>query len=291
MILIAGAGLAGLSTAFHLKDREYRIIERDARPGGLCKTETVNGLKFDYGGHLLHLRGEQTRVLVNDLIGDKIKNYKRKSAIFSNNMFTPYPFQANTYGLPAEVIGECLTGFVEALLKSGNKKQEGLNFYDFILHSFGEGFAKHFFFPFNEKFFKTDLRNITDEWVSWSIPRPDYKEVINGALGVLDSDFGYNIEFLYPDDGIEELPKALAERLSYPVETDTSIIEVIPSEKKAILSSGEEVKYEKLVSTMPLDYLTGMLSGAPEEITEASKNLNIMSVVCLNPWGLRPADI
>ena len=38
MILIVGAGLAGLSTAYHLRGLPYRIVEREREGGVLCRS-------------------------------------------------------------------------------------------------------------------------------------------------------------------------------------------------------------------------------------------------------------
>lgn len=56
--LILGAGLTGLSTAYHLEQKghsHYLLAERKAQVGGLCASRTVQGFTFDYSGHLLHL--------------------------------------------------------------------------------------------------------------------------------------------------------------------------------------------------------------------------------------------
>ena len=38
MILILGGGLAGMSTAMHLGEREHLVLEASSTPGGLCRT-------------------------------------------------------------------------------------------------------------------------------------------------------------------------------------------------------------------------------------------------------------
>ena len=50
-IAILGAGLAGLSTAYHLK-RDYQIYERSENTGGLCGSKNIDGFTFDHGPHL-----------------------------------------------------------------------------------------------------------------------------------------------------------------------------------------------------------------------------------------------
>jgi len=281
MILIAGAGLTGLSAAFHLGGRDWRLLERESRPGGQCRTERIGGYLFDYGGHLLHLRGDYVRSLALELLGPRLQLHKRRSAILSHGILTPYPFQVNTHGLPPETVADCLAGFLEAKLAAQGRPEPD-NFEDWIRYQFGEGFARNFFLPFNRKFFKTDLKTMTTEWAQWSIPRPSVREVVEGALGISQKEFGYNPEFYYPEGGIEELPKALARSLARPVETGTALTGLVPDERRALLSTGEEVRYRRLIATIPLPELLLLCAGAPAELKAAAERLGCLSVRCRN---------
>ena len=120
--LIIGAGLAGLVPDIIWANKEHIIVERDERVGGLCKSFQVDGFTFDCTGHLIHFRTKEGRELITRLIGDKIQQHQRKAAIFLENRFTDYPFQANTYGLPPEIIKECLLGFVKTLSRQATEK-------------------------------------------------------------------------------------------------------------------------------------------------------------------------
>src|SRR5439155_1475177 len=103
MILVLGAGLAGLSAAYHLQDTDdVLVLEREDRPGGLCRSVVKDGFTFDLTGHLLHLRRSEIRALVSDLIPpDHFMSIDRRAFIHSHGVLTPYPFQVNTHGLPA----------------------------------------------------------------------------------------------------------------------------------------------------------------------------------------------
>ena len=61
MILIVGAGLAGLSTAYHLSGLPYRLYEREQEVGGLCRSYKKDGFTFDYTGHLLHFAKRRSK--------------------------------------------------------------------------------------------------------------------------------------------------------------------------------------------------------------------------------------
>ena len=38
--------------------------------------------------------------------------------------------------------------------------------------------------PFNEKLWQVPLDELTSDWVSWLVPKPDVKDVVSGALGI-----------------------------------------------------------------------------------------------------------
>ena len=55
--LILGAGLTGLSCAYHLK-KDYLLVEKESEPGGIVRTRIRHkGFLCDGTGHWLHLRG------------------------------------------------------------------------------------------------------------------------------------------------------------------------------------------------------------------------------------------
>ena len=104
--------------------------------------------------------------------------------IATGTVFTPYPFQVNTAGLPLDVRLECLLGFIETLRHPERRTSRvppaqslisGLpflkavpeaaadepSFLDWIHTQFGPGFARHFFEPYNRKLWQRDLSDST----------------------------------------------------------------------------------------------------------------------------------
>ena len=251
-IVIIGGGLAGLSAGHHLAEYDPVVFEKEGAIGGLCRSFTQDGFTFDCTGHLIHLKNAYTKELVARLLPDAFNSHERLAAIYSKSTTTPYPFQANTYGLPPEVIRDCVVGFVESMHhRNGGPK----NFHDWVLQTFGSGIAKHFMLPYNEKFWKQDLSTITSDWVSWSIPKPTLDEVVNGALGLTNKGMGYNPKFIYPKSGgIDCLPQALARSIKNVHAGET--VQSIDAKKKYVrLASGREEPYDFLVSTLPLPTL------------------------------------
>ncbi len=278
-VLIIGAGLAGLSAGYHLGQTDHIIVESDSVVGGLCKSFQIDGFHFDCTGHLIHFRTPEGRKIITGLLGDKIREHQRKAAIYLEGRFTDYPFQANTYGLPPEIVKECLLGFVNTL--SHKHKSRIKNFYDWIFDTFGEGIAKYFMVPYNEKLWQHDLRDIALDWVNWSIPKPSLEDVINGALGIKNRQFGYNPVFYYPaDGGIGLLPNSFPVRgkliLNQPVER------IHLKKQRVMLRDGTSIHYRYLLSTMPLHSLLMKLEDAPDSLTSSMSKLRYISVLNIN---------
>lgn len=281
-VVILGAGLTGLSTAFHLKDVSSLILERESEVGGLCRTHEEAGFTFDCTGHLLHLKTDEVRDLVKRLLPDTFTMHERRAQIFSKGVFTPYPFQANLHGLPLEVVKECILGFVQAQLereREGEGDPSRMSFRDWCVATFGEGIARHFMIPYNSKLWRIDLNQIECGWVSWSIPRPTLQEILNGAFGSTVRGLGYNPTFLYPRrGGICVLPEAIAARC--PEIRLGETVEAIDAVRRTVrLRSGAVIGYETLVSTIPLDRLLAIATGLPSDLPPAAQRLRAVRVV------------
>ncbi|MEW6542981.1 MAG: FAD-dependent oxidoreductase [Nitrospirota bacterium] len=287
MIVIVGAGLAGLSTAHHLNGVPCRLFEKEQEAGGLCRSYRVNGFTFDMTGHLLHFRQAEIKELVERLLEGRLVQHRRRSFIYSHRTYTEYPFQVNTYGLPPEVVRECLVGFIATLTRpAGKAAAELASFKDWILENLGEGFAKHFMVPFNEKLWQVSLDELTADWVSWLIPKPELKDVINGALGIKDKAFGYNPSFLYPDrGGIAVLPGAFLPSVG-PVAYGAELVEVDTGRRKATFRHGANgtsvVDYDRLVSTIPVPELVRRCTDLPRALREEAAGLRCVSVYSVN---------
>ncbi|MGH7231735.1 MAG: protoporphyrinogen/coproporphyrinogen oxidase [Nitrospiraceae bacterium] len=284
MILIVGAGLAGLSTAFHLNGLPYKIFEKEKETGGLCRSYHLDGFTFDFTGHLLHFRQAEIRALIESLLAGRLVQHSRRSSIYSYGTYTEYPFQVNTFGLPSEVIRECLLGFIATLTRPqpAPAQPEHRSFKDWILENLGEGMAKHFMVPFNEKLWQVPLDDLTSDWVSWLVPKPELKDVINGALGIKDKAFGYNPTFLYPDrGGIEALPKAFSSAVP-DIVCGCELVEVDTARRRACFQDGRMEEYETLVSTIPIPEFVRRCIDLPQALKDAAAALRCVSVYNIN---------
>jgi len=270
-VAILGAGLTGMSAAIELSRRgaPYRIFEKLAEPGGHAVTIEDNGFRFDRTGHLLHLKSDALRAEVLDWIGPDHLRIQRRSVIWSNGVYTRYPFQANTFGLPPQVAYDCVQGFLAAQL--AKDKPQPTNFEEFCLYHFGEGISRHFMIPYNSRLWGVHPREITSAWCERFVPLPRLEDVIAGAVGLNDRELGYNSNFIYPRLGIGELAQGMARRLPR-LELGQSPLR-IELAARHLLFERERVPFQVLLSTIPLPRLLDLIDEIPDPVREAAAKL------------------
>lgn len=292
--LILGAGLTGLSCAYHLEDpSRYRLIEREAEVGGLAKTRRrPGGFLCDGTGHWLHLRQAYTKKMVGDLMQENLAPRARRARIFSKGAFTLYPFQANTFGLPKEVVAECLLGFIQA--RYAQTHAEPANYLEWIRREFGEGICRHFMEPYNRKIYGVPLDTLAADFAEKYIPRPPIDSVVKGALGLSPEALGYNAEFVYPKKGgIGALSEAIHARVQRKAEQGRRPRSIDLVAKTTRMEDGELIRFDRLVSTIPLPdlvkaFVAGNAAAVPAAVVEAAAELRANSVLYFD-IGIRGA--
>lgn len=285
MITIIGAGLAGLSAAYH-SDSEYLLLEREGSPGGLSKSIEINKYVFDYAPHILFTKDQYVLQLWKDLLQNNMTTQRRKAFIYMQDTFVEYPFEANLAPLPKEIIDECIEGVKN---RTDSKPQ---NFQEWIFTTFGEGIAKNYMIPYNEKIWKYPLSKINTEWISGRVPTPSIKDMKKGAQEQQEKSFGPNAFFHYPKfGGIGSLAESLSEKVevSYNSEvTDLSITEDGIETTFVTNEREKRINSEKLISSLPLPELINIIDDVPSDISKASSELKYNSLVCVNLGVDRP---
>lgn len=271
-VVILGGGLTGISAALHLR-QPWMLFERERTLGGLAITREREGYRFDRTGHWLHLRDAAMKTLVAETLPDQMVQVERKARIFSHGATTLYPFQANLFGLPPDVVKECLLGVIEAKLHPAGSAEPN-NFEEYCLRHFGAGISKHFMIPYNERLWGVSPREITAAWCSRFVPLPNLEQVVAGAVGANAGALGYNASFMYPKQGgIQTFAAALAGRLDPTrVHTSSSLDELDYQRREAVFG-GERVPYSAVVATLPLPELLRRMPGLPKDIEQYAGRL------------------
>jgi protoporphyrinogen oxidase len=293
-VLIVGGGLTGLVAAEQLQraGTTATVLEREVEPGGACRSIADGGFVFDYTGHLLHVARPETEAYLDELgLWSQLEVHGRRAAVVIGGCTTPYPVQINTHGLSPETRRDCLVGFVRAWAREAST--EPADFRTWVLDRFGEGLARHFFFPYNSKLYRAHPEELSVDWVGRYVPKPKLEDVIDGALGLHDEDVGYNATFRYPaKGGICVLPNALAERLET-LRLGHEVARVHLGEGWVELAGGERIEWRRLLSTISLPALVDrVVDKLPEDVVSARRALRWVRVLnlALGVEGEAPSD-
>ncbi|MGZ9030024.1 MAG: FAD-dependent oxidoreductase [Burkholderiaceae bacterium] len=290
--LVVGAGPTGLAAAYHL-GKDALLVEREATVGGWCRSIVDNGFTFDYAGHIMFSNDPYVLALYDKLLGENKHWQNREAWIYSKDVYTRYPFQGSLYGLPPQVLKECIVGAIEARfgpIKSKGEappsvtEQPPKSFEEFIYRVWGSGIAKHFAVPYNRKLWAVPLDEMETSWLGGRVPLPDLEQMIDGALEPTPPPMGPNARFGYPlRGGFQALMDAFLPHLTGEVALETKVLSVSPKRRTAALSDGRTVRFETLVSTMPLPALVAACGDeVPAELRSASRGLRHVSVRCVN---------
>lgn len=279
--LILGGGLAGLSACYHGNGIVY---EKDDTLGGHARSHSSKGFIFDEGIHVLHTSNEYVLGLM-EKIGANLAVKERDAWIQSNGSMTRYPFQANTFGLPEEIIKDCLLGFIE----NDFKKKDIKSYEDWVRYIFGDGIANHFMIPYSKKFWGIDARDLTTDWVDVRHPKPSMEEVITGAISDQVKGFGINASFRYPKEGgFGYIGKALSKYCEDRINTGMKATNIDINNKEITFNDSIEVSYDKMLSTIPLPELLKLIPQTPKDVLEASNKLKTNSIYVVNIGIDRP---
>lgn len=283
-----GAGLCGLSAAYHLEQlgcTDYLILERNQEVGGLARTETYEGFSFDHSIHILYTRDPYAADLIcNTLLAGNLQKRERQSYCYTAGVYTEYPYQAHNYGLPVEIIVENILGLIEAHNELSHDDPPP-HFEAWIYRTFGRGIAEHFMIPYNRRQWAWDLKDMNYDWIADRVPMPEIKEVLLGALRPLSKKYGPNREFWYPmEGGIEALSEAFLRHIPEErIWLNTEVIAIDGSRHEVTLADGRRLQYRWLISTIPLPITVNMLGeSVPSEVKAAAAGLKYNIVHTVN---------
>lgn len=162
--------------------------------------------------------------------------------------------------------------------------EEPKNFEEFIYKVWGWGIGKHFAIPYNKKIWAIDLKEMETSWLGGRVPLPNLEEMILGALSPAPAPMGPNARFGYPlKGGFQALMNGFLPYVQDRLLLSTRVVGISPSKREINLSNGATVKYEQLISTMPLPVLIRMMGAeVPESVRKAADGLRHTSVKCVN---------
>lgn len=259
--LILGGGISGIFTGNELMQRgihDFLILEKDTCLGGLCRSFKIGDLYYDVGAHALHKNAVESSEELRRVIDvNKLYCQKRNARVFIYNKLIPHPFQLHLYYAPFRIRLRCLIGYLS------KEKRKSNNLSDWLRSEFGDYVCECFLFPYNQKVWKMDLKNISVNWVSRvsSGSMKFFKGLFFGG----NQNYSSNEYVCYPQNGgFESLFSGMIHQLRGKFETGCEVVKINLDEKVVTTKEGGVYHYESLVSTLPIDLFFRKLTVAEE---------------------------
>ncbi len=285
---ILGAGVSGLALARFLIQgglaaHDVTVFEASRVAGGLCGSKTVDGFTYDIaGGHILFSKDRPAMDWMKAEGGGEqaFVRRDRETKIRFGDRWVHYPFENGLGDLPAQANYECLKGYVEAWAQ--RQKAPGpapADFGAWVCWRFGEGIARHFMDPYNQKIWKRPLSELTSDWVAGRVPDAPIDDVLKASVGIRTEGYTHQSIFYYPKaGGFQAITDGLAKNLGPRLRLGHKV-ERVERHGAGFHVDGET--FDRVVSTIPLNLLPDLLPGLRESEARALRELSYNSITCI----------
>lgn len=289
MIAVLGAGMAGFGAAYRLRQEKLPCLVYDMKshPGGHTSSYAdASGFVFDEGPHISFTKDKRIQDLFAanvdgeyEVIHSRVNNYWK-------GLWLKHPVQCNLHGLPDDLVVEILCGMTDA-----HYREQGTSrtYEDWLVASYGRKFAETFPMQYGRKYHTTDARNMSTEWLGPRLYRPKLQEVFRGAIAETTPDVHYISDFRYPTRGgfVSYLRPFFA---CTDIRVGHKVERIDPVRHEIAFANGVHVRYDQLISSLPLPELVRRISGVPADVREAAGRLACSTCVIVN-IGLAREDV
>jgi protoporphyrinogen oxidase len=281
-IIILGAGIAGISAAYHLKKMGLtaEVYEASARSGGLLDNFTIDGFRFDNAIHLSFATEAEVREIFDST---PYIAHPAVSWCWDDTLWLKHPVQNNLAPLEVKQKVDLIAGLV------ARPNIDVKNYHDWLIYQYGESIATRWQLPYTEKYWTISAEQLGLDWIGNRVRRADIREVLHGAFTSETPSYYYATEMRYPKKGGY---RAFIEPMIAQIEIqcEHQAVNIILANKQVRFANGKIANFEQLISTLPLPELIEIIDDVPPDVRAAAATLFATSVDLISV-GFRNADV
>lgn len=288
MNVILGAGLAGISTSYHLGHDQCIVLEKKPHSFGHIHTIIKDGFIWDEGPHVSFTKSEYVRNLFASSVGDDYEEYPVRTVNYYKGSWIDHPAQSNLYQVSEPLRAKCLEAFLST--QEAAQERKPAHYRDWLNQAFGQVFTEAFPAAYTRKYWTVEPEFLTTEWVGERVFKPKIEDVVSGSLGPLERQTHYITHVRYPSNGgYESFARKMS--LGMKVRHQTEVVKIDLSQQLLHLADGSKVHYSRLISTMPLPEMIGLCKDVPKNVMDAADALSCSQLVLVNVTAPHPTQI
>ena len=275
--VILGAGISGISAAYHLglEGFDATIYEKDNEWGGLCGNFTIDGFRFDKAVHLSFAKSEYVQELFNK--STEINKHKPEASNYYKGSWLKHPAQNNLEPLPADEKVNIISDFI----KNDGVEHTITTYESWLRGQYGDYFAENFPMAYTRKYWTVEASKLSTTWCGDRMYQPNIEEVLRGSYAGETPNTYYANEMRYPKfGGYKSFLGSMQKDCT--IELNKKAIFIDTKEQYVEFEDGSKESYDHLVSSLPIPYIIKSLSDVPNEVKEAAENLFASSVAIVS---------
>jgi protoporphyrinogen oxidase len=287
-VAVIGGGPAGLTAAYELQrcDDSVRpiVLEAGDLVGGIARTESHKGFRFDIGGHRFFTKVPEVEAMWNEVMGDDFITVPRLSRIYYRGRFFDYPlklFNALANIGPYES-ARIMLSYLKWQVRP-NKREE--SFEEWVINRFGGRLYMHFFRSYTHKVWGIPPNQIQADWAAQRIKNLSLSKAIWNAISGANDTVSLIEKFQYPRLGPGMLWEKVRDRVRQrggEVRMRTAAERIVRDGSRVVAvetvdrdsKSRSRVEADHFISTMALrDLIFAFDPPPPPEVVEAARRL------------------
>ncbi|MCL5037887.1 MAG: FAD-dependent oxidoreductase [Chloroflexi bacterium] len=302
-VLILGGGPAGLTAGYELaRSGRYSVmvIEKQKAWGGLARTLTHRGYRFDIGGHRWFTKNESLNKFLKSLLGDELRNTRRVSRIYLEGKFYDYPLKLGPALMTMGPVTAAKAG-LDYLLTHVMERvspRPVISMEDAYRKQFGNTLYRMFFKQYSEKVWGIDCSEASADWVDQRVKGMSIVTAVLDALIKSRTVASLIDEFVYPRKGIGRISERLAEEIesmggitcqgweAAGINTEEGRVKSVTARRE---NEEYEIPVDYLLSTIPLNEFCMMFDPPlPGGVLNSAGLLRFRDLITVNLVLSRP---
>lgn len=291
-ILIIGAGITGLATAYYLsKNYDVTIIEKDKDIGGVSTSFKYKDFVLDYGPHKIY---SEIPGIIDEMQSIcQLQKIKKFNSIYLKGEYYDFPLKIT------QILKKMpLTAFnagTQIITKNIGKKPDD-SYENYLINRFGKRLYELSFKDYAMKVWGTDPKELDPELAKRRIAVSGIMQLVKSVLFKKTENISAEY-FYYPKNGMLELITALADKIKEnngKILTSENIEEINIENKKVeyikIKNKTGKIKPDYIISTIPLNSLNYLIKDKEKNLNISQieyKNLNIIYFILNKPRALK----